>query len=649
MKRTKKSVWSKPMRLDYLSQLLYMMGLTMLMYSLTRLLFYNAHIPASTYDLATILGAFLHGLRFDLYVVLLSSSPLILLSLILGFAHQSYFKPKHLAFFFCCLNIPCMIANLCDLAYYPFTGRRTGLEVMIYLHDLMEQMDHIVLRYIWEILASTVLLSCFAWICFQVRGTTWRVSFTQSLGLSLCVLALSVIGIRGGLQKKPLSILHAYDWPHPDLAPMILNTPYMLIRVKNVAMKSYSWFKSHEEAYQVLADQGQSSGTIPSRRTEKNIVLFILESFHRDMLYAHPQYGTPAPFVAQLAHKSLFFSYAFANGRRSIDAMPSLLLGIPHLFSAGFPRTTYFNNTYTALPQILNKYGYATNFYHGAHNGSLHLDKFAKRIGFKKYHGFNEFAERYPEKVDAQSASKWGVFDDDFLNYVALDLQQKQTPFFSAIFTLSSHMPYVIPEKYAEKFNTQDYPHEFYRSVSYSDYSIQQFFEVAQKMSWYKDTLFVFSADHTSQHWSEYPTDSDLAAHHIPIFIYDPSGEIKPRVSSMVVQQSDLPATLIDYLGLMKEEKYTLLPFGRSMIDESHPGHALLAISDREYILVSDNKVTRLNKKDEGVVTTRLNHKLLHPRISQEDDASLALKLKAYVQLHNNGLLEDHMYPYPNK
>ena len=46
----------------------------------------------------------------------------------------------------------------------------------------------------------------------------------------------------------------------------------------------------------------------------------------------------------------------------------------------------------------------------------------------------------------------WGIWDEPFLQYTKDNIDEMKEPFFSTVFTVSSHEPYVIPEEYKDKF-----------------------------------------------------------------------------------------------------------------------------------------------------------------------------------------------------
>lgn len=60
-----------------------------------------------------------------------------------------------------------------------------------------------------------------------------------------------------------------------------------------------------------------------------------------------------------------------------------------------------------------------------------------------------------------------------------------------------------------------------FETVAYSDYAIQRFFEKAEKQPWFKNTLFVITADHTSGNcYPEYVTD--LGYYNVPVIFLCP-------------------------------------------------------------------------------------------------------------------------------
>jgi len=136
------------------------------------------------------------------------------------------------------------------------------------------------------------------------------------------------------------------------------------------------------------------------------------------------------------------------------------------------------------------------------------------------------------------------------------DLKQ---PFHSAIFTLSSHHPYFVPEKYRGKFKKG--PLENSQSIRYADYSLKQFFNAAKKEAWYNNTLFIICADHASI--SEHPFYSNVVGNQsIPVLFFKPDNSLKGKNNKAFSQMDILPSAM-SLLGYNKPF-YSL---GRSFTD----------------------------------------------------------------------------------
>src|SRR5690606_12595848 len=99
------------------------------------------------------------------------------------------------------------------------------------------------------------------------------------------------------------------------------------------------------------------------------------------------------------------------------------------------------------------------------HDGTMFFDVLASRLGFRNYFGANAFPD------DHQDDGRWGIFDEPFLLWSVEKLNAMARPFFTTIFTLSSHNPYKIPEEYKDTFPEGTLP--IHKSIRYSDFALQ--------------------------------------------------------------------------------------------------------------------------------------------------------------------------------
>ena len=294
--------------------------------------------------------------------------------------------------------------------------------------------------------------------------------------------------------------------------------------------------------------------------TRKNIIILIVESFGREYIGAlnkdleGGRYKGYTPFTDSLVNKSITFRYSYGNGRKSIDGMPSILSSIP-MFVEPFFLTPASMNDYTGLAGILGAEGYETAFFHGAQNGSMGFQAFAQKTGFQKYFGRTEYeVARGTDDFDGT----WAIWDEPFMQFYAEEMSKMKEPFMTALFTASSHHPFVIPEKYSKDFPEGNLPIQ--KCIRYTDMAIGKFFETAQHQPWFANTIFVLTSDHTNMSDHDY-YQTDLGGFYTPIIIYDPSacGEMQDKIA----QQIDIMPTI---LGMLHYQK-SYLGFGIDVLN----------------------------------------------------------------------------------
>ena len=388
---------------------------------------------------------------------------------------------------------------------------------------------------------------------FQKQAHKWFY-YTVCVVSLLVAIPLSVAGIRGGFSTavRPITISNANQYAaRPIDAALVLNTPFSLIRtIGKDVFTIPQYFPSEELATIYTPVHHPSPITHHPSPITKNIVVLIVESFGREYIGAlnksleNGTYKGYTPCVDSLISQSTTFKYSYCNGRKSIDGMPSILCSIP-MFVEPFILTPASMNTFTGLAGILSDEGYQTAFFHGAQNGSMGFQAFANKTGFQHYYGRTEYeAAHGNDDFDGT----WAIWDEPFLQYYAEVMSKMKEPFMTAVFTASSHHPFVVPEQYKQQFPEESLPIQ--KCIRYTDMAIGRFFQTASRQPWFKNTIFVLTSDHTnmSDH-AEYQTD--LGGFCSPIIIYDPSNPVGV-MHDKVAQQIDILPTVLGMLGYDK-------------------------------------------------------------------------------------------------
>lgn len=495
------------------------------------------------------------SLRFDTAAIMYLSvlyTLLMLLPLHIKEKKGYYRFVRWILIIFCSIGI---VMNLVDTVYYQFSGKRTTISVFTEFAN-ETNLGQIIFKEVinsWYITLTGLLLIAFLVKTIRTPRTivfNHLPSYYVIRTLSLIIMAtLSVVGMRGGwTSSHPITLSNANQYVNrPVEAVAVLNTPFCFVRTLDKKQMVVTRYFSEEEL-----EKRFSGVVLPDSNAvfrDKNVVVFILESFGTEYIGAlnkdKPDFVSYTPFLDSLIEESLTFRYSFANGRKSIDAMPSILSGIP-MFVENFVLTpTLINKNVSGLAEELAGKGYYSAFFHGAENNSMGFKSYSRSIGYTDYFGLTEFNEEPQYGGMSKFDGIWAIWDEDYLQYFCDKMGSFKQPFVSSIFTATSHHPFAIPEWSKDKFPEGNLP--IHKCVRYSDNGLRLFFEKAKEQEWFNNTLFVFTADHTNQsEFAEYQTE--VGKFRVPIIFYDPSGELKGE-RNCIAQQTDILPTILGYLG----------------------------------------------------------------------------------------------------
>ena len=540
---------------------------------------------ASWNDLS--MGLLLKGaLRFDSSAIFYTNAPYALL-VILTYPFMrkpnsqfSILNSQFEKWLFVVVNALMLGINLIDTVYSRYTGRRTTWTFFSEFSNegnlgdifFIEVLHH------WYLVLAFLFFVFLLIVCYRPikvsekpvgrKGRNTARYVSTLVGLLLYV-PISVIAMRGGASTavRPITVSNANQYVNqPFEAAIVLNTPFSLIRTcgkttftdpgyfaQNQLDVIYSPVHSDrledDEVNEVdeASNPHQLQNFINSKISkQKNIVVLIVESLNSEYIGALNPYPGHTPFLDSLISQSLIFRHSYSNGRKSIDAMPSILSGIP-MFVEPFFVTSYSLNDVDGLASQLSRCGYSTAFFHGAENGSMGFEAFARTTGFQRYYGRTEYDADSRFGGEADFDGTWAIWDEEFLQFFATTITDDlKEPFCTSLFTATSHHPFVVPERYKKKLSQPGHP--MYTCIRYVDMALRKFFATASRQPWFENTVFVITADHTNI--TEQPAYGNaLGTYSVPIVIYDPSEQLPRGVWDGVAQQTDVMPTVLGLLG----------------------------------------------------------------------------------------------------
>ncbi len=510
------------------------------------------------------LKAFKGTLVFDTSAIVYTHFPYLLLMLMPFTFRDKKWVAGLAKGYYLVINSIAIAANLVDVAYYAYTNRRTTCSVFDEFDNDPSQVSDAIftelLRH-WYLVVLGLALIFMLWKLYvkpeglvKLASVKQKIRYYAVSTLAFVVTTVLCIGgARGGFatSTRPIAMSNANQYVNrPCEASLILNTPFSMIRTLTKKSFTVPDYYPPETVEQVFSPVHLPTDTVLSR--QRNVVVLILESFSREFVgFSNPDldeghYQGFTPFLDSLMAQSLTFDYTFANGRKSIDAMPSVLSSIPY-FVEPFFLTPYSLNQLSGLAKELKNLDYHTAFFHGAQNGSMGFMAFSQATGFDAYYGRENYNEDPRFGGDRDYDGTWAIWDEPFLQYYALKMDELPQPFMTTVFTASSHHPFKVPEQYKDRFVDVD-ENPLHKGIAYTDYSLKRFFDEARTRSWYDSTLFVFVADHGNLPDHEvYRTD--LGLYSVTLFLFDPSGAIMPQRRNCIAQQIDIMPTVLSYLG----------------------------------------------------------------------------------------------------
>ena len=621
--------------------------LAFVLFFVCRLVFLCANYSYYTdIDMAHFVTLFGGGARFDFAAIFYLTAPCFFI-MFLPFKFLLYNKLRQVMKYIFVIPVSVGIfANVFDAAFFPFNARRTNFSffsefknegnlVGIFFGGLIDY---------WY-LTITVVVMIFALVKFYYIPKVSKNDFpgwkfyAAAVPLAAVAFYLFMAGVRGSVHldndHRPMNMNNANEYIHKsNESAIVLNTPYCILRtIGKTSFVNPEYFKPEE------LDHIYSPVHYPepdSSLKNTNVVILILESFGKEYSGFFNSNTGYTPFLDSLYNQGLTFTNSFATGRKSIDAMPSILAGIPYLTDHFF-MGMYSNNKVSSIASMLNSKGYYSAFYHGAPNGSMGFLNFANLAGFKDYYGMDEYCNDTAFNAMGDFDGHWAIWDEEFLQYFAKSMGEIPQPFVTTCFTATSHSPFHIPEKYKDIYT--EGPQPITKCIQYTDNAIRLFFNKMRQYPWFANTLFVITADHTNLTLSrEYTTDRNVFK--VPILFYQYGMEHK--VSDKLFCQTDITPTILDYLNYDKP----YIAFGNSyfnaddtvgyVVNYSEP---LYQISKGKYFLQFDGtKETGFYIPESDIF---LKNNLLGKFPEQETE--MLNLLKAEIQQYHTRMIENNL------
>jgi phosphoglycerol transferase MdoB-like AlkP superfamily enzyme len=543
-------------------------------------------------------------------------------------------------------NMAMAMVEFGDVGYYPYAFRRVTRTDFEMQQDFFAMLPTFFKEFWWMGLLAVIGGIIF----YRYYRYTRQAVFTAGSGrkywigqwaILLVAATLTVIGMRGGLQPRPITSTTAMHYvSNICYAALPCNATLNVIHsAEQRTLQNVQYFDSLAlQQYQPIHFYPAPSDTTPKRRY--NVVVIIVESFGKEYIsYFNKNLPVQTPFMDSLCARGLLFTQAHANGTRSTQGVVAVTSGLPSLMQDPFMFSAFAQNRLGAMSNYLSRTDYNSAFFHGGQNGTMNFDSYSKTIGYQHYHGKNEYSAFYPDSAQVNFDGAWGIWDAPFLRYTVKQLNQLDTPFLATYFTITPHHPYLVPEEIRQK-----YPDEqpLFQAIRYTDECLATFFAAAQKEPWYDNTLFIITADHIGAAISPAAGVRPMR-YQIPIIFYHPTDtNFQRRQSDQLAQQIDILPTALRYLGysqpfyafghdLLQPQPFENFSytFDNGLYQIMDTSHALIFDGDSSLALFDYRRDTFLINNYKAALPDKVKY--------------LENQLKARIQAHHQGYINNKL------
>jgi len=600
--------------------------LWLLFFLLERIIFLGVNLhQLKARSFTEIIAACYHGLQLDLSITAyIAAVPLLVFIVVLLFSRKKTLRSYWLKVYHKTLIVLFSLIAVANLNIYREWGSKINVKALGFaIHTPNEALASSASSpIILNICILGILLISGLWLNRKIINDSITVTpapFLLRLLFSILLLGVNFLMIRGGWGVATNNPSVAYYSDMQLLNHAAVNTEWNLVssmisarRVsKNPNLYYEAAFSSSvvKDLYAVEKDS-----TVHILKTSRpNVVIIIMESFTADLTKTLGDENGITPHFDSLIKRGFFFSNIYATGNRTDKGIIGTLAGFPSLASESINKWPEKMEKIPALSQVFFKTGYSTSFFYG---GQSEFDNYK---AFIKSHDYQLLVDR--SKFNGKDMnSKWGAYDGVVFNRQLQDLNKEKEPFFSTQMTLTNHEPFEVPGNY--KFGNKDNIQKFKSTAFYTDSCLNDFLDKARKQPWYKNTLFIFVADHGHILPKGREEVYIPQRYHIPLLFF---GEVikeayRGKQMEKTGSQIDIASTLLHQLnidaGSFTWSKNLLNPNTKPFAYFSWDNG--MGFIDNKQCITFDNvgKMVLYNDKPEDVKHTQ----------------SLTIKGKAYVQ-----------------
>ena len=505
--------------------------------------------PAGAYySVADCISVMAHGLLLDIPVTgYLIALPLLAAIASVWIARRIRLRAVATAYYVV-VALCASVMFVADLSLYPFWKFKLDATIFYYTDSPKDALASVSAGYV--ALRLAVIAAYGALLLWVLRAVTPRqlepmAGLKGKAAATLLMIGAAaplVVSIRGGLGESTANIGKVYFSEDEYLNHAAINPCFSMLASIGKAEDYAAEFDYFGESERTRLFDGlyapTETDTVRLLNTERpNVVVILMESFGGQFVEAVSGRKDIAPNYNRLAREGVIFTNCYSNSFRTDRGTVSALSGYPSFPTQSVMKLPMKSRTLPCLAASLNAQGYRSSFIYGGDINFTNMQSYLRTGGYGSITSDVDFS------ADERKDNPWGANDDvTFARLERMIASQGRGPWHICFLTLSSHEPFEVPYKRLD----DKIPNAF----AYTDHCLGQFVERLRKSPAWRNLLIVSLPDHGFQ----YPSDITHEQHHHNSMLWIGGAVRQHRVVSTLMNQSDMPATLLGQLRIPHKE-----------------------------------------------------------------------------------------------
>lgn len=512
---------------------------------------FNLYFGLSFWEVAK---SFLYGLKLDLSLTAYIIIPIVFIFILSAFIKNSKFIKISLISYSILIVFLASIVIVGDAETYCHWGFRLDRTPLDFLSTPSAIIGNIT---IWKLLFLILIIICFTsfsffFLWFFIIRRLERIGREKYYSFFyLIIIGLLIIPLRGGIGIVPINVGSVYYSKNTICNNTAINVVWNLANSLIYNKIEYNKFKyfDEKESEKIFNEMKKSKNLADTMNYKfsilpDNIIFIVLESFTKDAVSCIGGENL-TPNIDAWSKKGILFNNFYANCDRSDKALVAIFSSIPSLLHNSLMKSPEKSIKLPSIIKSFSKIGFHSAFYYGGDINFANMKSYIYNIGFEDIICQNNY------DIKNANISKWGYADEYMFSKLYSDIEKSEGKNIFALFTLSSHEPYDLPN--IKQFSVDNEWDKARNSYLYVDSCLNVFLSKMKTSAKWQNSLIVLVSDHGTL----FPGGKEVwnkEKYQALMLFLGASVEKEPFIYTLLADQCDIAKTLCEQYNISTDE-----------------------------------------------------------------------------------------------